>query len=71
MNQDEEVSSKYWSNICDIWKHQEEKGMKKYGMSLEENKLMDLETRIRFMEEEAIDMLMYMEHIKAMLKEIK
>lgn len=65
------VTSEYWKNICEIWEHQKEKGLNKYKMSLEENTLMDMETRIRYMEEEAIDMLMYMEHIKTMLREIK
>ena len=58
----------YWDNICEIQKRQTEKGIRTYGMTLEQNTaLTDIE-RLEYLEEELIDGLMYIEHIKAGLK---
>lgn len=55
----------YWKNICDMQQRQTEKGIKTYGQTLEENdSLTDIE-RLEYLEEELIDALMYIEHIKA------
>ncbi|MBQ0113301.1 MAG: hypothetical protein KBT03_09250 [Bacteroidales bacterium] len=46
-------------------KKQTEKGIKTYGQTLEQNtKMTDIE-RLEYLEEELIDALMYIEHIKA------
>lgn len=59
----------YWENICKMQKRQTEKGLKKYGQILEENTGMSIIERLEYLEEELIDGLMYLEHIKEMLKE--
>lgn len=58
---------KYWSNICKMQKKQTEKGLKKYGQILEENTGMTILERLEYLEEELIDGLMYLEHIKELL----
>lgn len=60
---------KYWNNICELQKKQTEKGYKKYGQILEENTSMDIIERLTYLEEELIDGLMYIEHIKERLKD--
>ena len=57
----------YWERVCALSERQREKGMKTYGKGLEDNPLAILE-RITYLEEELIDALMYMEHIKAYLE---
>lgn len=59
----------YWGNICEMQKKQTEKGLRKYGQVLEENTEMTIIERLEYLEEELIDGLMYLEHIKEMLKE--
>jgi hypothetical protein len=54
----------YWANICKMQKKQTEKGLKKYGQILEENTDMTILERLEYLEEELIDGLMYLEHIK-------
>lgn len=54
----------YWNNICEIQRKQTEKGLKEYGMTLEDNKSISSDKRITMAEEELIDALMYLEHIK-------
>lgn len=60
----------YWSNICDMQKKQTEKGIKKYGQVLEENTAMTIHERLEYLQEELIDGLMYIEHIKASIDEM-
>lgn len=55
--------SKYWDKICAIAAAQRDKGLSKYGQGLEENTA-PLADRIRHLEEELIDGLMYCEWIK-------
>lgn len=62
-------SPDYWGNICEMQKKQTEKGLRKYGQVLEENTQMNMRERLEYLEEELIDGLMYLEHIKEMLKE--
>lgn len=58
----------YWERICEISEKQRAKGMSKYGMGLENNSESIL-TRIRYIEEELIDGLMYLEWLKDALAE--
>lgn len=58
----------YWDNICEMQKNQTKKGLATYGQTLEENTALSIEERITMAEEEAIDLLMYLEHIKAGLR---
>lgn len=57
----------YWNNICDMYNKQRKKGIDTYGMTLEENVDMTDIERLEYLQEELIDGLMYIEHIKAML----
>ena len=61
------MKKSYWENICEMQKRQTEKGLRKYGQILEENTSMSIIERIEYLEEELIDGLMYLEHIKEML----
>lgn len=61
------MMGKYWSNVCKMQKKQTKKGLKKYGQVLEENTEMTIIERLEYLEEELIDGLMYIEHIKEML----
>lgn len=56
----------YWFNICKIQKAQLAKGLKKYGYPLEQNP-MEIIDRLQYLEEELVDALMYIEHIKEAL----
>lgn len=59
----------YWQNICEIQRQQTEKGIKKYGDVLENNPTnLSIIERLTYLEEELIDGLMYVEHIKLLLK---
>ena len=58
-----ESSNPYWENICVIADNQRAKGMHKYGHGLEEN-TDDMLKRIKHLQEELIDGLMYCEWIK-------
>lgn len=59
----------YWENICAIQKKQTEKGINTYGQTLEQNTALTIQQRLTMLEEELIDGLMYIEHIKFMLNE--
>ena len=61
-----EKSNPYWERICAISKRQREKGIKTYGQGLEDNR-MSVMTCMEYLEEELIDALMYIEHIKQTL----
>lgn len=61
----------YWDNITKMYEKQRKKGIDTYGQTLEDNhSLTDIE-RLEYLEEELIDGLMYIEHIKAMIKETR
>lgn len=65
----DEKKTKYWNEITNIQQKQTIKGLMKYGQVLEENeKLTDTE-RLTYLEEELVDGLMYIEHIKAKAQE--
>ena len=57
-------SCDYWENVCDLQKRQTEKGLRKYGQRLEDNNMLAIWERLEYLEEELIDALMYIEHIK-------
>jgi len=57
----------YWNNITKIANEQREKGVRKYGQSIEQNNSLSLEEWIRYAEEEAVDLLFYLEAIKERL----
>lgn len=65
-----EKQNPYWDRICDMAEKQRAKGMKKYGYGLEDNP-MRMKTRLEYLEEELIDALMYIEHIKEKLMELE
>lgn len=54
----------YWANINALNNRQTEKGLKKYGEVLEDNTTLSRIQRIEHAEEEAIDLLKYLEHLK-------
>ena len=58
------LGNPYWMNICKINARQEAKGMEKYGEPLEENTTLTTTQRIEHAQEEAIDLLKYLEHLK-------
>lgn len=57
-------SGDYWRNICKMNAKQEAKGLEKYGEPLEENTTLTTVQRIEHAQEEAIDLLKYLEHLK-------
>lgn len=54
----------YWDLITAINERQETKGRAKYGEDLEDNTTLTTVQRIEHAEEEAIDLLKYLEHLK-------
>lgn len=60
----------YWDRITAIYQHQREKGMKKYGLPLEDNPA-NIDTRLRYIEEELVDALMYCEWVRDRLTKKK
>lgn len=67
--EDPEPRSDYWGEVCRIQKRQTEKGLEKYGQRLEDNVSLSPIERLEYLEEELIDGLMYIEHIKALLRD--
>lgn len=63
---EQKADNPYWDRICAIANQQREKGIKTYGKGLEDNH-MSVITCMRYLEEELIDALMYIEHIKETL----
>ena len=59
----------YWERICDLNDRQTAKGLRKYGQTLEDNTTLTTEQRIEHCEEEMIDALKYMEHLKEIVNE--
>jgi hypothetical protein len=62
-------NQKYWSNVCEMQKKQTEKGIETYGQVLEDNTGMSTLDRLTYLEEELIDALMYIEHLKETIVE--
>lgn len=62
------LDNPYWKAIEALAERQREKGISKYGQGLESNP-MDIIERLTYLEEELVDGLFYIEHIKAFLRE--
>jgi hypothetical protein len=62
------VENPYWKVIEALAEKQRAKGISKYGQGLEMNP-MEIIERLTYLEEELVDGLFYIEHIKAWLKE--
>lgn len=60
------MNNPYWEKICTLAEKQRAKGLRTYGKGLEDNPL-SIEERLTYLEEELIDALMYIEHIRAYL----
>jgi hypothetical protein len=58
----------YWKQIEALAERQRAKGISKYGQGLESNPMGIIE-RLTYLEEELVDGLFYIEHIKAYLQE--
>lgn len=58
----------YWRRICDLADKQRAKGISKYGVGLENNTANATE-RVRHIQEELIDALMYLTWLEESLKE--
>lgn len=56
----------YWKNISSLADKQRKKGLFNYGQGLEHSHLSEVET-LEYLEEELVDALMYIEHIKSKL----
>ncbi len=61
---EQKIRVDYWANINALNDKQTEKGLKKYGETLEDNTTLSRTQRIEHAEEEAIDLLKYLEHLK-------
>lgn len=61
--------NQYGKNIIRLLRKQNEKGLKKYGVTLEANKTLSTIQRIEHLQEELIDGLQYCEHLKASYKD--
>lgn len=59
----------YWQNVCRIQEEQQRKGLKKYGLPLEQDEAMHINKRLQHLTEELIDGLMYIEHIKELIQQ--
>ncbi len=59
----------YWSNITKIYSRQRAKGIQEYGQTLEQNKSLTDIDRLEYLEEELVDALVYLEHLKAKLED--
>ena len=57
------MSNPYWDNITKISDAQRAKGMRDYGQGIEDNPEQVL-NRIKYIEEELVDALMYLEWLK-------
>ena len=60
---------RYWTNITAMNERQEAKGRGKYGQDLEDNDTLTTTQRIEHAQEEAIDLLKYLEHLKQVVND--
>lgn len=60
----------YWERICKLSDRQRDKGISKYGYGIECD-FSCITQRLEWLEEELIDGLMYIEHIKEWLKDVE
>lgn len=66
--EEETSDNPYWKAIEALAEKQRAKGISKYGQGLEMNP-MEIIERLTYLEEELVDGLFYIEHIKAWLQE--
>lgn len=59
----EKSKGEYWENICNLYEKQRDKGIKKYDMTLGQNRK-PTKDKIQYIQEELIDALMYLEWVK-------
>ena len=59
----------YKLRIVDLFDRQFQKGIHKYGVSLEDNDTLTTEQRVDHLEEELADAMVYCEHLKAAIKD--
>lgn len=59
-----ESDNPYWDSICKIAEQQRQKGLKEYEQGLEDNTELSTDERIKMVEEEMVDALMYLEHLR-------
>ena len=64
------TNNPYWERITQIAEKQRDKGIKTYGQGLEDFDA-DIITRLEYLEEELVDALMYIEHIKEYIRSSK
>ena len=57
----------YWQNICELNSKQEQKGISKYGQTLEDNTTLSVLQRLEHLQEELLDAMKYTEHLKPVL----
>ena len=65
------MTNKYIENINALMKRQESKGLETYGQLLQDNHEMTTIDRIEYLEEELVDALMYLEHLKESVRGVK
>lgn len=65
---EKKTDRKYWLRVTEIQNKQTLKGLKSYGQILEENTSMTVLDRLEAIEEELVDALMYLEHLKEIVK---
>lgn len=59
----------YRENIAGMIDSQIKKGLETYGCTLEDNRALNVDARIKHLQEELVDSLFYTEHIKALWNE--
>ena len=67
-NKNKPLDNDYWRNITAIKKRQTEKGLRNYGQRLEDNTELSVTETLTYLEEELVDALMYIEHVKNKLR---
>ena len=65
------MTNKYIENINALMKRQESNGLETYGQLLQDNHEMTTIDRIEYLEEELVDALMYLEHLKESVRGVK
>ena len=69
-NRANEPANPYWERITAIADRQRSKGLKEYGRGVEDDTA-DINVRLDRIEEELIDTLMYLEHLRDGVNQIK
>lgn len=58
---------KYWRRVTAIFERQRDKGVREYGQTLEDNTGLSPLERLEMLEEELVDALVYIEHLKEVI----